>query len=324
MPRRNRSIRSFKPFGAGFTLVELLVVIGIIAVLVGILLPTLGRARASANNVACQANLREIGNALQIYAVGNKGSLPPGYYQNEPDVNTHTRWVDLVMGTLDSKYGQNSTDAYFTSSSGARLRKVFICPDAPNEDMLSGKVFALTYLSHPRLMPQMAQPGATFQWLEWDPYFLNRGNRLVRKTPYRLSRIKRASEIAVIWDAALERWTDSTGPESITGFMIREGLPVANQLDKGRYYTAGNPNFTDDYSGTSLQPSDPVELTQGFQGRETNKDNGANYQTIRFRHLKDVSANALMADGHVTSFRYNPNTKTSDLLRKNLYVNLQQ
>src|SRR5881398_2594233 len=62
-----------------FTLVELLVVIGIIAVLIGILMPALSKAREAAIRANCLSNLRELGNVLRIYAAENRDAFPIGY-----------------------------------------------------------------------------------------------------------------------------------------------------------------------------------------------------------------------------------------------------
>src|SRR5687768_18427974 len=70
----------------GFTLVELLVVIGIIAVLIGILLPTLSRAREQARRTACLSNLRSLGQALYMYANAHRDRLP--------NLNPRGVWVD--------------------------------------------------------------------------------------------------------------------------------------------------------------------------------------------------------------------------------------
>lgn len=97
----------------GFTLVELLVVIGIIALLVSFLMPALNKARRAAMQVSCQSNVRQIGLAFFMFANEHKGRLPAMQGAYGPNALTSEEWQGDWLG--DASLGNNDTQAYFDS-----------------------------------------------------------------------------------------------------------------------------------------------------------------------------------------------------------------
>jgi prepilin-type N-terminal cleavage/methylation domain-containing protein/prepilin-type processing-associated H-X9-DG protein len=251
-----------------FTLVELLVVIGIISVLIAILMPALTRARMSADLVKCQANFKQIYNAVTIYANESKGTLPrssrviPG--TTNPDVGT---WgtCEQTFIRLSEIIGTKVNDANVDS-----LNPVFVCVYA---DTTGSLVWApnivRTVQFHPRAFPGYDQ--------QKDP-------AMAREFPQRkIATIRNPADKVMFYEGPqIPIWNMTSEPESI--FLDNW------RWDHGHMYA--DPPADGDLS----RWNEPVDSG-------ANRDDGWWKCSMRFRHLKNTTTPVAFFDGHVEARR---------------------
>ena len=122
----------------GFTLVELLVVIAIIALLMGILLPSLARVKVIANRIKCGSHLADIGKSMMMYAEENRQNYPVGGIRGSTwtQFNTATpgilKWDAKTRELAFANSGKNATISsclFLLIKYGNMVPKQFTCPD---------------------------------------------------------------------------------------------------------------------------------------------------------------------------------------------------
>lgn len=252
-------------YSHAFTLIELLVVISIIALLIGILLPTLGAARKSARDMQCLSNQRQIGVGLYGYAQEYKETLPLSYYDGGGIPANATDWGVSIAAFMSedgaTDYAKGGRDQ---PSPGLR------CPSANVE---GGR---LHYGANMMVLP-----------------FLISGAYSGGLTPYRLYQMKRPTEILMVADGTQ---TTSPEPQQDVGdtYANLDGLANFEANDTADYYNAA--------AADNNEPIDPGPNADGAlvgaDARDLRWRHGGGDLSDG---SDDGNVNGLFGDGHATS-----------------------